>query len=214
MQASKQLVETMRLIAKVFECEADEDLIERTRVYFENPLIVVHADSQHLVDQASKQIEEALKTLDRAEDRTEWYDYLAASYAELFLGVSEEPIAPFESVYLGEAKVLYEETYFEVQSIMRDSNFKIPRGFSEPEDHLALEWSLLAHLLEGASNAREEEDDVKASSFDSLATCFIGKHLSLWNDDACDDLIAKDDSNGFYSAFANLAKAVMVELKA
>lgn len=213
MQVSKQLVEMMHLICRAFEREADEELIGRVRVYVESPHANLHSDAQALVGRTSKQLQAALDGFDKAEDKVEWYDYLAASYSELFLGVAEKPIAPFESVYLSKEKTLYEREYFEVHSFMSGCGFSKPKNFYEPEDHLAMEWGFLAYMLDQAALEREEGNAAKANELDAFASQFIKEHLVLWNDAACDDFIKSDDSNGFYSGFANLAKAVMAELK-
>ncbi len=211
MQVTKQLVEMMRLTARAFEREADEELIEQARAFVESQIDGLDRKTQALVLTATKQLQQALSGFDKSDNKTEWLDYLSAGYAELFLGVAEEPIAPFESVYLGAEKTLYEKQYFEVTAFMKEYEFAKPADFNEPEDHIAIEWAFLYSMLSRSLKLRETDEAIKADELDAAATCFAQDHLGLWNERACDDFLKSDDSNGFYSAFASLAKAAMLE---
>lgn len=198
MEVAKQLIEAIHMFTRAFEREADEALLSEIRLYCEAPLGDLNPSSQALADRAVSEFAKALASHDEVSDKTEWFDYLAAAYAELFLGVSEEPIAPYESVYLGAERTLHEKQYFEVKQFMSENGFEKPYDFHESEDHLAMEWRFVAYLLE--------------SSQAEAASRFITEHLSLWNDSACNDFIARDDSNGFYTGCALLAKAALSEL--
>ncbi|NHM13371.1 TorD/DmsD family molecular chaperone [Xiamenia xianingshaonis] len=212
LQERERLVEALSITARAFEREADEALFGSIEAYAENPLAGLPEEAQKLADRAQRQLTKALRSREEADDQALWKDYLDAGYAELFLGVSTDPIAPFESVYRSTEKTLYSKQYFAIADLMKEVGFAKPQDFAEPEDHLAMELALYVKLNRDADAAAKRGDEQEARQLFAFAQVLKEDHLDKWVGQACDDLIAHDDSNGFYSGMANLAKAVLLVL--
>ena len=210
--ARKQIADVVALVARAFEREADDDLLARVEACEADPISGLPEEAQKLADRARRQLAKAIASREAAEDKALWKDYLDAAYAELFLGVSKDPIAPFESVYRSAEKTLYSKQYFAVTDLMAQVGYAKPSDFEEPEDHLAIELDLFAKLTIDACAQAEAGDSDQALETLAYAQVLKEDHLDAWVSKACDDLIERDDSNGFYSGMANLAKAAMMTL--
>lgn len=184
------------LIARACEREADDAFLDEIRAYVDDPATGLCDEARKLAERGAHQLESALRAYDKAEDAKLWHDYLDASYAEHFLGVTPKGIEPTESCYLGDEHVLYAKQYFEVKGVMDDADFVVPRGFGEPADHIAMEWAFFGYLLD-----RDPDQAVQ----------FKTRHMDAWMEQACKFIIDEDDV-GFYTGIANLARAVLREV--
>lgn len=208
----RRIAEAIGLAARIFEREADENLLERVRAYDADPLTGLPEDAQKLADRSKRHFEKALADREQADNKKLWDDYLDAAYAELFLGVSKDPIAPFESVYTSVEKTLYGKQYFAIADLMSEVGFDKPANFEEPEDHLAIELALYAKLVLDACEAAKSGNSEKTTEQLAYAQVLKEDHLDKWVAKACDDLISRDDSHGFYSGAAYLVKAALITL--
>lgn len=193
------LLRISEIVERAFEFEVDNEYLDSLRAFVGDPISGLDAEAQKMANRGVRQIAASLSDFEKAEDKKLWKDYLDASYAELFLGVTPKAIEPAESCYLNDERVLYAEQYFQVKELMEANGFEIPKRFQEPADHLAMEWAFLLDLF------RTGKMEVASEFFDN--------HLGVWAQSALDDIIDRDDV-GFYSGIANLAKAVVFELNA
>lgn len=195
-----------QMVARAFATEVRPDFLEQVEAYTASPLSGLEPDAQKLADRGVRQLEVALAKREDAADKQEWDDYLDASYAELFLGATMQTIAPQESVYYGREKVMYQQPYFDVLSIMKEWKWSTPPGFEEPEDHIAAEWAFYLFLLDkGASGDAGQRALEAASEFKS-------QHMDSWMDRAFQDIIDADDV-GFYTGMVYIARTLMMVLK-
>lgn len=196
-RVTPQLLEVLDLVGRAFVNEVDDAYLEQVRTYVQAPIAGLVPEAQKYAERGAHQLDSALKAYDKADDKPLWRDYLDASYAELFLGVTPKATEPVESCYMNDERILYAEQFFQVKEVMEATGFAIPSNFYEPADHIAMEWALLAHLLRAG-------DLERAASFKSA-------HMDTWIPRACTDLIDRDDV-GFYTGIANIAKALLIEL--
>lgn len=196
-RVTPQLLDAIDFVGRAFVVEVDDAYLERVRTYVANPLAGLTPEAQKRAERGAHQLESALASLDKADDKPLWRDYLDASYAELFLGVTPKATEPVESCYMNDERVLYAEQYFQVKASMDEAGFSCPADFHEPPDHIAMEWAFLLYLL-------------RAGRFD-IASEFKAKHVDMWVPRALNDLIDRDDV-GFYTGIANIAKALLIEL--
>jgi putative dimethyl sulfoxide reductase chaperone len=92
-----------------------------------------------------------------------WKD-LAADYVDLFAG-GRLLAPPFESVYRGEDRLMFEDATFEVREIYRGHGLEVPDKNTVPDDHIGFELLFLAWLCGRA---------------DGGAADFLTEHLLLW----------------------------------
>ena len=197
-RVTPELLEVADFVGRAFEIEVDDAFLERVRSYVQAPVTGLEPEGQKLAERGAHQLDSALRAYDKADDKPLWRDYLDASYAELFLGVSPTIAEPVESCYLNNEHVLYAEQYFQVAQAMEKAGFAKPANFLEPEDHLAMEWAFFVHLLHAG-------DLVQASAFKSA-------HMDTWVPKAFNDIVDRDDV-GFYTGVVNCARGVFAHLQ-
>ena len=206
-QISQKLLDMLHIIGRAFEHEADDTFLEHIRAYVADPVTGLTPEAQKYADHGAKKLASVLADYDKADDQKLWRDYLDASYAELFLGVGQEAYEPVESYYKSAEKVLFAKQFFEVKETMDLWDYMVPSDMEEPADHIAGEWLFYVYLLQRSMNPADE----RAELCGKAAAMFKQKHLDTWINDACTDLIDKDDM-GFYTGICNLTRAAMAEL--
>lgn len=105
---------------------------------------------------------------------------LRDEYTRLFVGPLEMDAPPWESVYLGEGGMLFQESTLKVRECYRRFGL-LPEEYPRvADDSLALELGFMAELARRASDAFETgETDTLALTLRG-ARDFLNEHLLLW----------------------------------
>lgn len=192
-----ELIDMISLVERAYEREVDDKYLEELRAFAANPIKGMSGGAQKYAERGAHQLSSSLDTYNKAEDKKLWRDYLDASYAELFLGVTPLSTEPVESCYLNEEHTLYAKQFFQVKELMDSCGFAIPDDFKEPADHIAMEVLFFLFLLKGKPKT---------------ALQFKEDHMDKWFEEACKFIVDTDDI-GFYSGIANLTRAFMAEIR-
>ncbi len=127
---------------------------------------------------------------------------LAGAFSRLFLGVAGRRSAPpYESAYVSDTGRLFQEPSARAAEFLQDLDLKVPDGFPEPPDHLAVQLSIMAELAD-----RSEATDESISR----QQWFLDQSLMSWVGDFRDDCV-KADRSGFYAAAAESLAAFLHE---
>jgi len=89
-------------------------------------------------------------------------------------------VAPYESVWRGNEKLVFDEETMQVRESYRNAGLSAPNLNREPDDHIGLEFDFVAQLL---LRALETNDgDPSASLGDPLQTAraFLDEHVNHW----------------------------------
>lgn len=129
---------------------------------------------------------------------------LAADFNQLFLGMSSHPVAPYESVYTSEEGLLMQEARDEMVELYKHYGLAVDASFDLPEDHIALQFELAAHLSQLALDALASDDEEKACALAAELDIFTKNHLG-WINTFCDD-IQKHARTAFYYNLADLTR--------
>lgn len=191
------LLGLLDLVGRAFENEVDDAYLQGIRTYVQAPIAGLSAEAQKHAERGMHQLDSALAAYGKADDPKLWRDYLDASYAELFLGVSPQASEPVESCYMHDERVLYAAEFFQVKELMEQHGFGVPAGFYEPVDHIAMEWRFFTYLLKTGQGP--------------AARSFKAAHMDTWMNRALSAIVDADDV-GFYTGIANLARAALIEL--
>jgi len=97
---------------------------------------------------------------------------LKTEYARVFILAGG--VRPYESVYLGESKMLMQEPWVEVKKYYHKCGLKLDNPGLHPEDHASVEFAFMLYLL--------EQDNLEA------AEEFFMKHLQQWIPEMLKDL--------------------------
>lgn len=139
----------------------------------------------------------SLAGADLAQVRTD----LAVEYARLFLNMSANPVAPYESVYTGELPILMQRARDEVLAIYRSERVAVVTDVKIPEDHLGLEFAFMAAMCQKTIDALRASDDEEADRCLDVQAAFVNEHLIPWVPRLCDDVSARS-SQRFYRDLA------------
>ncbi len=133
---------------------------------------------------------------------------VAADFAALFLGMSADPVAPYESVYTSEEHLLMQDARDEVLAAYRECGFQQADGVRLPEDHAATELEFMARLCEREMMGLQEGDAVAVGMSRASQTAFLKDHLMTWLPQFCDDVQARAKT-GFYAGVAEMLCQVL-----
>jgi len=140
---------------------------------------------------------------------------LAADFAALFLGLSARPVAPYESVYTSDEKLLMQEAYSAVLEAyqaegLHPSELKSV-GFL-PQDHISYEFEFMAALCQESATLFESGNTKQGIRSLKKQRSFLEEHILKWVPQMCDDVL-KQAKTSFYQGVATLTKSFLEEEK-
>ena len=138
---------------------------------------------------------------------------LARDYARVFIGHGNNAYAaayPFESVYTSEKRLLMQEARDEIVGIYRRGGLELDPGWSDPEDHVALELEYMQIMARRTREALESHDDGRALELLDDQRTFLLRHLVSWTPFLVKDMqrLAQTD---LYQGLALLTKGFLAE---
>lgn len=98
----------------------------------------------------------------------------------LFIGPGMPKAVPCESVYRSTEQLLFEEATFAVRAAYRAFGLEAPRLNQEPDDHISLELSFLAHLCQLGLDAIERDDAFTLDRCLAAEQAFLADHVLQW----------------------------------
>lgn len=105
---------------------------------------------------------------------------LRNDYMALFVGLEQVDAPPWESVYLSQDHLLFEEQTLEVRNAYAAYGLQIPKLDREPDDHIGFELLFLSHLLEQAAQAVADDDTPAVQDRLVAARDFLRSHPQQW----------------------------------
>lgn len=138
-----------------------------------------------------------------AAEREDFLEDLAAEYASLFLTAGSKQVNPYQSFYLGDESILYQEETLKLKEIMRELGYEGAEENAEPEDHLGNELAFVAYLCRSSARSQESGEVEYARRYLNLQKQFLEEHLLEWVPDCCADIQEHTDEP-FYEGIARL----------
>ncbi len=135
-------------------------------------------------------------------------ELLKTEYTYLFIGPAKLPAPPWESVYIGKERLIFQESTLKVRQAYLQYNFLPSRYPHEADDHIALELDFMAHLARLAIEYFEMEEYEKVIRLLKDQKIFLTEHLLMWINEFAAD-IQKSKLNYFYPAVALLTGRVL-----
>lgn len=136
---------------------------------------------------------------------------LKVDYTYLFSGGLGTPVAPWESVYFSDEQLLFQEQTLDVRAWYNRFGLKAVNQYREPDDHIGLELSLIAHLAKLALGEIERGDESRAEQLLQAQRDFLSQHLIRWGPLWC-SLVIKHARTDFYRGLALLLKGALTEM--
>lgn len=159
-------------LARLFREEPDAAFLEGLR------------ESADAFEGALGEYAQALVSRDIERERTD----AAADFAACFLGMSDNPVSPFESVWRSPLHLMMQEQRDEVVAAYAAQGMGAASSFNLPEDHIALELEFMAFLCGRAAEAFVANDAATLVSSEAAQQAFFFEHVNAWAGDVCDKL--------------------------
>jgi len=139
---------------------------------------------------------------------------LRKEFAYLFL--TPYGVYPYESIYLGKAKLLMDKPWEEVRAFYRSIGIEKDKTEMHPEDHIAVELGFMASFSYLSSDfltyefeGEEEIGDEEREFLLQVQHDFLEQHLLQWAPALCDDIMVKT-RHPFYHGVAALTTRFLV----
>ena len=139
-------------------------------------------------------------------------EQLAVVFDRAFFGMgprTAQKAFPYESVYTSDGGLMMQDAYADVLHVYRDARFEKNPGFTEPEDHLAVELAFMARLGERAADELRANDADAAEASLAAQRLFLHDHLLNWTDRFAVDMESAA-GEGFYAHLASFTRAFLV----
>jgi TorA maturation chaperone TorD len=138
----------------------------------------------------------------------EAFERLQADYTRLFIGPDKVIAAPWESVYLDEERLTFQEQTLDVRYWYRRFGLEADRIHREPDDHIGLELMFLARLATLGIQALDQQGNARFDELLDAQREFLKKHLGAWALTWC-GLVEKNARTDFYKGLSHLTRGAL-----
>ncbi|MCL2373850.1 MAG: molecular chaperone TorD family protein [Treponema sp.] len=139
---------------------------------------------------------------------SETLERLKSEYVYLMLGPENLPAPPWESVYISQAPLLFQESTLKVRQAYLEYDL-LPAAYPhEADDHLALELNFMAHLGQLSRESFEKNDIPRLQKILSDQKAFLENHLLVWIGDFAEQM-QHSKKRSFYPQIAVLVKHIL-----
>ncbi len=136
----------------------------------------------------------------------EEFKALQNDHLRLFVGLDRVLAPVWESVYFNANRLVFQQQTLQVRAWYARFGMQIERLNQEPDDHIGLELSFVAHLTSRALDALDEP-----SAFDELLQAqrdFLSEHLLRWGL-TWSKLVGQHAQTDFYRGVARLTRGAL-----
>lgn len=132
---------------------------------------------------------------------------LNTEYTRLFIGPGKLPAPPWESVYLADGDLLFQESTLKVREAYKEAGYQAAGYPHEADDHVATELNFMVMLIQGTIDALQAGNTQRARAFLLAQQKFLNGHLNKWLPSFADRLNeqAPSDTSPFYPLTAYFA---------
>jgi putative dimethyl sulfoxide reductase chaperone len=141
------------------------------------------------------------------------FDELRADYTRLFIGPGKVLAPPWESVYYSEERLIFQEQTLKVREWYRRFGLESEKIHNEPDDHIGLELSFLAHLSALRLKAMQEKNEGAFNGYLKAQHQFLKQHPLKWAPLWC-EMVDKHAQTDFYRGLALLTVGALKALDA
>ena len=135
---------------------------------------------------------------------------LKADYTSLFVGVNKVLAPLWESVYFNDGRMVFQEETLKVRDWFRRFNLESEKIHKEPDDHLGLELTFIAHLAQLGLQALDNEDDSEFQRTLDAQRKFLTEHTLRWAFEWA-DLVEEFSKTTFYQGIGFLVRGALIE---
>lgn len=118
--------------------------------------------------------------LNAKEDYQDFIDFTRDEFQKMFEGPGKLLAPPWESVYLSEEKLMFEEQTINVREFYGRYGMQISNFGAEPDDHIGLELQFMALLTKKSIESLEKNNINAFKQVMKAQEDFLTQHLLLW----------------------------------
>ena len=181
---------------KLLETITDEFTWEVLELLFEEDTIVSYKDF----------FEELKKEISSNSDDT--LDKLKREYTTLLVGPDKLPAPPWESIYVNNPPLLFQEATLKVRRAYLEYQMLPAQYPAVADDHLAIELDFMLYLGTLALENLENENVEKLGQILADQQKFLTNHLLVWISTFAEQ-IQESETNLFYPRLAMLTKEIL-----
>jgi len=133
-------------------------------------------------------------------------------YTRLFAGFGTMTVPPWESVYFSEERLTFQEETIEVRRWYGRFGLEVEKLRQEPDDHIGLELTFVAHLAWRGLQCLQEEDMLGFEHAIDAQKRFLSGHLLRWASSWA-TLAADVAQTKLYQGLALLTRGALAELE-
>ena len=135
---------------------------------------------------------------------------LKGDYTRLFLVPGKAYVHPWESPYIGDGNMVFQESTLDVRSYYHAEGFKLQAERKFPDDHIAAMMDFMGRLSTRAYDEFADGRDEDAARTLATQARFADAHLLAWLPQFADEASARD-AHGVYAAFARALEEHMLD---
>ena len=194
-------------LSKVYQVELSRELIEKIRTG--NSALIDPKSLEGLMDadvtEGLALVTHGVTAMKGKKIDDVWTD-LASDFAGIFLGVKYDILPhPSESAYSSSDHLVYQKPRNEVMAFYQQAGLDKMAGFTEPEDHVAIELAFMSLLAGRTADALKANNIEESKRLIELQKKFLTEHLTKWVPRLCADIL-KAARLDFYKGIAKMTR--------
>ena len=195
------------LLGKILYEDLDKDWLElliRDEVFAEAPLGAEQAEIQNGLELMQRWSSENQNGIS-----VDQFKAIKKDQLYMFIGIDKVLAPVWESVYFSQSRLVFQEQTLQVREWYARFGLQIERLNKEPDDHIGLELSFLAHLAAQALQAIDQEDMECFENVLQAQRDFLAEHILRWGP-AWARLVEKNAETDFYKGLAHLTHGALL----
>lgn len=193
------------LLKSIFLSEPNKDLLEL--ISQENILDnLPFKEEKEIINEGANEIQIFFYEKNVLDE--ECFNNLHWDYTRMFIGPNKLPAPPWESAYLNEERLLFQQQTMEVRKAYIKYSFISQNYGCEPDDHIGLELDFMSKLSGNLIESFEKSNEEKFIELLKDQESFLNNHLLRWCDRFTEDIVNNSDT-GFYKGFAKVLKGYL-----
>jgi TorA maturation chaperone TorD len=195
------------LLGKILFGELDKAWLENLiseDVFAEAPFGAEQAETQHGIELLQHWTKDNQTGISEEE-----FKILKRDHLRLFIGTDRVLAPVWESVYCNDERLVFQEETLQVRQWFSRFGLQSELLYREPDDHIGLELSFIAHLASLALKAIESEDQQTLDETVQAQRDFLHEHLLRWGP-VWTKLVVQHAETDFYKGVAHLTYGTLL----
>lgn len=130
---------------------------------------------------------------------------LAADHSRLFLGMSKNPVSPYESVYTSEEQLMMQGARDAVVAAYARAGLETSVDVRVPEDHISIELDFVGKLAMREYENLQAGATACAQATNEERKLFVDEHLKVWTPRFC-EMLQDKAATAFYRGVGQMLR--------